>query len=625
MLATANQAPNVTYLKRPPLPEMNKNTTTRGARLHRVLSRHVLQRTCRADARRYLVCIVALQLVAAVLTIAELALLRRTVETMQNDDGITSHGSTRIAIVVAIHLFAGFISALASELRSPLAESVHRTISLEIADVASRVPLPTLEDPDFHNRLQRIVGSAQERIWGVVFGGVSLLQLGLTTLAIGIALATLAPIVLPIALLSVVPLLLAFRKNTRASHDLAHQLTESDRRREYLENILTSVGAAKEVRAFNLGPLFARKIAEEFEIRRRQTTQVMRSRIRRTALSNIAAGICVGGGLAAVVFASQNQPLSAGVVTATAFALYQLLGRLRSITSMTESFQHGRLYLLDYIEFLQTPLLPDSQPAGLPGVPGVPEGSFAVDDVEYTYPGASRPAVTGICFRVDPGSMVAIIGDNGSGKSTLVKLMCGLIVPTVGSIRVGDTNLQDLGHPLPLITSVMFQDYVRFELSLEENVTVSDWADPSPTSRAQDAATRAGLGDIIRTLTNGTRTVLSRTYADGTDLSIGQWQRVALARALFRRSRFLLLDEPTASLDALAEDSLLASLDELRKDRGVVLITHRLSTARHADEILVMDAGKIVERGTHDFLMDLGGLYATRFNLQARPYAVVRP
>jgi ATP-binding cassette, subfamily B, bacterial len=596
------------------------------------LPRHALSRACCGGARRRIGIVVVVQLLVGILTIVELQLVRKTVQRLQATEGLTSGSSTLLGTLIVLHLVAAFISALTLELRTPIAELIHRAVSLDVANTAARVSLAQLEDPQFQNQLQRVVNHGQERIWGAVFGGLSFLNLAITTFAMCIALALLAPVVLPATLLSAIPLWVAFHKNTRATHELSHQLTESDRRRQYLERTLAGVAAAKEVRLFNLGPLFSGKIASEFDFRDIGVTAIMKSRIRRTAASNLATALCIGIGLGLVLVVSRGKPLDTGIVAATALGLYQLLGRLRSLTAITESLQAGRLFLRDYAEFLS---LTKHAVAGDPveNTFAAPTGALVVDDVSFAYPNTTNTALDRVSLRVDQGSLIAVVGDNGSGKSTLVKIMCGLLEPDSGSVRIGDSVRNDndeatgLNDQLPKLLSAMFQDYVRYELSLRENVTLSDWNRSNEnlrphTKTESDVLREAGLTEATRSLRYGASTVLSRSYSDGSELSLGQWQRVALARALFRDTPFLILDEPTASLDAVAEEALVQELDTLRRTRGILLITHRLSTARRADEIIVMEYGTIVERGNHDELMTLDGRYALRFRLQAEPYEV---
>jgi ATP-binding cassette, subfamily B, bacterial len=521
MSVTASQAPDQSAMT--PKSETPLAVTTATAKMNRPvkgLRRHALARACRAGARRRLAVTVAMQCLVGILAVVELQLVRQTVERLQGANGLTSKGSVYLAVLVVLHLVGAFVSALTLELRTPIAESMHRAVSLDVAETAAHVSLTQLENPEFQNQLQRVVEHGQERIWGAVFGGISLCNVAVTTVAVCIALAMLAPIVLPAALLSAVPLWVAFHKNAGATHDLSHDLTQSDRRREYLERTLAGVGAAKEVRAFHLGPFFAKKIAAEFDYRDAGVAAIMRTRIRRTAWSNIATGLCIGVGLGIIVWSSHNRPLNTGVVAATGLGLYQLLGRLRSITAMTESLQAGRLFLDDYAEFLDIARI-----AVRENEIDIPDEPLVVDSVSYTYTNSARPAVVNVSLRVDHGSFVAIVGDNGSGKSTLVKLMCGLLTPDSGSIRVGDTSLAELaelGHSLSHVVSVMFQDYVRYELSLHENVTLSDWKRedqstlrPLTTDSVAASLAAAGLDGLARTLPRNDATVLSRTYRRG--------------------------------------------------------------------------------------------------------------
>jgi len=241
--------------------------------------------------------------------------------------------------------------------------------------------------------------------------------------------------------------------------------------------------------------------------------------------------------------------------------------------------------------------------------------------VTFSYPGSERVALRGVSLRIAPGEVVALVGANGSGKTTLAKLLAGLYLPDEGRVCWDgrDTREVDrrelLGH-----TAVVFQDFIRYALSAGDNIALGRHERASDIAGIVRAAEQAGADGDIVALPEGYEKLLGPAFIDGTDLSTGQWQRVALARTFFRDAPLVILDEPTAALDAKAEHELFARIGELFADRSVLLISHRFSTVRSADRIYVLHDGRVVESGTHEALMAVEGTYAELFTLQATPY-----
>ncbi|NYE72165.1 ABC transporter ATP-binding protein [Microlunatus parietis] len=304
--------------------------------------------------------------------------------------------------------------------------------------------------------------------------------------------------------------------------------------------------------------------------------------------------------------------------TAVAGATALLLGaQVQQIaTSLGQLSEHG-LRLADYERLLSTTKISRA----IHRDPAPPLRRLTVDRLGFAYPGASSRAVDDVSFTVEAGELVAIVGVNGSGKTTLAKLLCGLYRPDSGHVSWNDRPVHELD--LRGEVGAIFQTFARYWFSAADNIAIGDVArgdtvDPAAVRRAAELA---GADEFLGELSQGYDTRLTVELEGGTDLSLGQWQRVAIARVLYRDPSLVILDEPTASLDPQAEAALFATLDDLRRDRTIVMISHRFSSVRSADRILVVDQGRLIEHGTHDQLLDLDGHYARLYRTQAAAFA----
>jgi ATP-binding cassette subfamily B protein len=308
----------------------------------------------------------------------------------------------------------------------------------------------------------------------------------------------------------------------------------------------------------------------------------------------------------------------AGAAGAAVLALRQALGGI--------AFGGGQLYesalfVADYEAFLEVGGRARSASGGwAPGVAAAPS-QVTVEGVGFTYPGARRAALHGVDLGIRAGEVVALVGENGSGKTTLAKLLAGLYRPTEGRVCWDGVDLGTLDPAgVRRQVAVVFQDFERYALTAYENVAFGDVTRLGDAPGVRTAAERADADAVVARLPQGWQTPLGRVFDEGADLSVGQWQRIALARAFFRDAPLVILDEPSAALDARAEHALFTRIRELYAGRTVVLISHRFSTVRTADRILVLHRGRVLESGTHDELMRLGGRYAELFTLQAQAY-----
>jgi ATP-binding cassette subfamily B protein len=419
---------------------------------------------------------------------------------------------------------------------------------------------------------------------------------------------------LPLLLVAALPSIRAALLQQRAHFDLQRQLTENQRTAGYLTQLLTGREEAKELRAFGLSRTFFdrlagcydRALSAEVAFRRRFVWTEIRARL----AGHVMAASAVGGLLIAALGGIVDAPTALAALGGLLIGVQQGV----MITSVLRSSG-------DSLRYLQTLRTFTAEITGPPPPPAVTRRSFGTlvaRKLSFTYPGGARPAVDGVSIELRPGEVVALVGENGSGKTTLTKLLTGLYAPTSGDLLVDGRPVT--AAELRALSTVLFQDYLRYKFSVAENIALGDPAFLGDRDRVVEAARRAGAARLVADLPGGYDARLGSEFTGGTDLSLGQWQRVALARAFFRQAPLVVLDEPTAAMDARAEGDLFARIRGLFAERAVLLISHRFSSVRSADRIHVLCRGRVVEAGTHEELMTADGMYAEFFRIQAAAY-----
>ncbi|MEA2932599.1 MAG: ATP-binding cassette, subfamily bacterial [Actinomycetota bacterium] len=499
-----------------------------------------------------------------------------------------------------------------------LGHEVARAADDQVIDVAVAVDLEAFEDPSFLDQLERSAQNAV-RPMEIVKGVMSLAGDGIGLVGLAWAMATLQPLLLPYMLVGGIPLWLTSVRNSKDSFSTDLGLVEASRRRSYLRDVLTGKDHAKEVRAFGLAEPIRRRHGQAYDEWLEARRLLLRRRQRRTLRAMTVSTVLsvVFGGLLLVLFLDARIGLPAAA--AAAYGVRQLRQRIDALAVAVGALYESGLYLDDLQAFVDMkPRLEAARPTGT--VDG-PFRRLAVDHVSFAYPGTERQVLQDVSLEIGAGEVVALVGENGCGKTTLAMLLCQLYRPQAGRI-LWDATDTATADPVSMRDSiaVVFQDFVRYQLDAHSNVSLGRPDRTEDWQAVTRAAAAAGAHDFLAALPKGYDTVLSRAFADGQDLSIGQWQRVALGRAFFRDAAFLVLDEPTAALDAKAEHELFESLRLHAHGRSVLFISHRLSSVRSADRIYVLDQGRIVEQGGHDELMAAGLLYAKLFTLQAAAY-----
>lgn len=518
-------------------------------------------------------------------------------------------------VTAGIHILRAMERLTEEELRLRVA---HAALG-EVLDTAVAVDLEAFETASFFDRLQRAKMSARDRPWATVRALIGLMASLLGFVALGSVLASLQPLLLPFVVVATIPGLLVATRLSNARFRLHLRLLQDSRREDYLVDVLTGRDEAKEVRSFNLAPglrrlhdsLAQRRIDESLALSRKSA----RERLLATALG----ALSTGGGIAILVWLVVTRRLDPAGAAAAGYAMQRIQTWLSSAMRGVNSLYDGALFLDDYADFLRLGQEAEAARARRP-LDG-PFTRLRAEAVGFTYPGSATPALHDLHLEIRAGEVVALVGENGSGKTTLAKLLSGLYSPSEGRVWWDDVDVASI-DPIARReqVAVIFQDFTKYRLTVRENIGLGRDAKLADTDAIRAAAHAAGADAFLEALPAGYETLLAKDLAGGRDLSVGQWQRVAMARAFFRDAPFLVLDEPTAALDPKAEHALFERIRTLAAGRTVLLISHRFSSVRNADRILVLDDGRLVEEGTHTELLAACGRYAELFTLQAAAY-----
>jgi ATP-binding cassette subfamily B protein len=582
-------------------------------------ARYAVKLVWRAD-RRGLLLVVGSQFGSA-LVLAGIVLLVRHVL----DDAIalrTGSGEVGVQLIpvlagaVALGTIGGVVRNLGNARQRVLALMVDRHIVGVVLHAATRTELPEFETPLFQDRLQRAVFASRTQPAQVITAMVAAIQAFVTVAAVFAVLAVLAWWLVPFALIAALPVARAARDERRAGYGLNHGLAENRRVRQYLERLLTGWQEAKEIRSLHLGDTLRARWDTQYGAEIAGTVAMNRTHQRRKTLARVVGDLMTMTVIGLVWWQVVTGRIGLATAVAVLAALWQLSLRMQMVGALMHGLGESILYLTDLRSFEG-----DGRVVPAPPTPDVFRG-ISAGGLTFRYPGATRDALTDVDLTIRPGEIVALVGANGSGKTTLTKILAGLYRPDDGDLRHG-------GHPvtdpalLRGLSAVVFQDFVRYRLTALDNIAFGRPELPADRQWATAVAGQVDAHDMLQRLPKGYDTPLSREFTDGADLSGGQWQRLALARAFYRNAPFVILDEPTAALDPQAEAELFAHIRQLFVGRTVLLVSHRFSTVRGADRIYVLDAGRVIEHGSHDALMAFDGDYARLFRLQADAYLEV--
>ncbi len=533
------------------------------------------------------------------------------------------HDAARVLRLVLLEgaLVAGLAGAQRglSLCQALLRAQLGQRVNVMILEKALTLELKHFEDSEFYDKLTRARREASSRPLSLVTRTFGLTQNALSLLSYAALLVRFSPWTMVVLLVAGLPAFVAEAKFSGDAFRLFRWRSPETRMQIYLETVLAREDHAKEVKLFGLGPRLLQRYRDIFNRLYREDRALS---IRRDSWGfglSLLATSTLYGAYAWIALSTIRERITLGQMTMYLLLFRQGQAAVSAILSAVGGMYEDNLYLSTLYEYLETPVAPaiGTAPRGPDPADGV-----RFEHVSFTYPGAAEPALIDVDLHLPPGSSLALVGENGSGKTTLIKLLTRLYSPDSGRILVDGLPLPEWSEDaLRARIGVIFQDFTRYQMLVGENVGAGDERYFEDQSRWHQAAEKGRAADFIEQLPQRYQTQLGKWFQNGQELSGGQWQKIALARAFMRTDAdILVLDEPTAAMDARAEAEIFEHFRALARDRITILISHRFSTVRMADQIAVLDRGRIIEKGSHEQLMAAAGHYAQLFALQARGY-----
>jgi ATP-binding cassette subfamily B protein len=524
-----------------------------------------------------------------------------------------------VAAEFTIAIFGSLLGRTIDYLDALLADKYTRHISIQVMKHAAELDLIAYENPVFYDRLERARVQATDRL-GMIQSIGRLVQQVIVAASLSISIVLFSPWLLLLLIAGILPAL--FGESHFAFLGYARNFRQTPIRREldYLRVLGGSREAAKELKLFGLKDFLIRRFTRLSDQIYRENVDLARRRLIAGSFLSMIGTAGYYSAYVYVIWRTVTGSLSIGTLYLLTGAIVQASGNIQQIFSGISSIADQALFLTDLLAFFEMQPTIRCKPHALSAPRPIVRG-FEFRNVSFRYPGTSRLVLNSLDFHLRAGERVALIGENGEGKTTLVKLMTRLYDPTEGEVLLDGVDLREYKlEDLYREIGVIFQDFMRYEMTARENIAVGRIDEINNLPLLKTAADKSMADDVIERLPRLYEQMLGQRFEGGVDLSGGEWQKVALARAYLRDAQVLILDEPTASLDARSEFEVFQRFAELTAGKSALFISHRFSTVRMANRIVVLRDGRIAEDGSHERLRDLGGRYAEMFEMQAASY-----
>jgi ATP-binding cassette subfamily B protein len=583
--------------------------------------------------RGYTILMAVLRLIRAFVPVATLWIGKLILDTVVASLKATPNYSQLwrlISLEIVIVIVGESLARASALIESLLGDLFSNHTSIRLMEHAAALDLYQFENPKFYDQLER----ARRQTTGRIVLLAQFFSMGqdiLTLLSLGAALFVFSPLLLLLLAIAVFPSFLGETHYASLEYSLFFRRTPQRRQLDYIRYMGASDETAKEVQIFGLAPWLIhqfRKLSSRFYDENKKLS------VRKAVVSSLLSLIGTAGyyiAYVAILIRTVQGQISLGSMTFLAGSFSRSRDLIQRLLLSAGDLYEQSLYLKDLFDFFEMKPTIQSRPGAI-AVPQKIQKGFQLEDVGYCYPGSERWAVRHISFQIHPGERLAFVGENGAGKTTLTKLLARLYEPTEGRILLDGIDLRDYDlASLRGSIGVIFQDFVEYDLRFDENIGVgeinrvsnyvgSENGDLPIPPEITSAAESSLAASLLTRMPNGYRQMLGYRFDNSVQLSGGEWQKIALARAYMRNAQLLILDEPTAALDARAEYEVFIRFSKLVEGRMAVIISHRFSTVRMADRIVVLNEGKVVEEGTHDELLARKGLYSELFLLQAEGY-----
>lgn len=524
-----------------------------------------------------------------------------------------------VALEFGLAGFAAIVARLIDFCDTTLAERFMRHISITLMKHAANLDLLSYEDPVFYDKLERARAQSTDRVQTIKIAG-RLVQEAITTISLAAGIFFYSPWLLLALFVCVVPAFMGETHFAFLTYSMSFQQTPARRELDYLRTVSGTKEGAKEVKLFGLAPFLVGRYSDVADRLYDQTVGVARRKLTVGSLLGLLGVAGYYGTYAFVIYETVHGSLSIGKLTMLAGAIAAASTNIQAVFITFAEIANQALFMTDLLEFFDVRPKIQSNTGALAAPKRIQQG-FEFKNVSFSYPGSSRVILKNVNFKLAPSERIAIVGENGQGKTTIVKLLTRLYDPTEGQILLDGRDLREYDlDSLWQQIGVIFQDFMRYEMTASANIAVGRIEERHNPFRIRAAANKSLAEQAIRKLPKGFDQVLGSRFEGAVDLSGGEWQKIAIARAYLRDAQLLILDEPTAALDARSEHEVFQRFSELTEGKMSLLISHRFSTVKMSNRILVLKGGEIAEQGPHDQLLKDGGHYAELFELQAANY-----